>query len=266
MFRGTVHVIVGSGLTIVGAVACLYFTRLPYFQTLGVPAALGVLVTLMAALTLGPAVVMIATRFGLLEPKRKVRAPGWRRIGHRHRPVARAHPRRVVGHRRHRCARAAGGQDQLRRQALPSRHRAGQRRVRGRRAALLRGPAEPRTVDDRIRSRHAESVGHADPRARRQGRAAHPGHCPGAVDHPTPGHANHPQLHTLSDQRPERRADHESQLPAGQGSGHHEAGRSDHQVDRHPAATARAAEGECRRNRRAGPGVPRHRDDHQRGA
>ncbi len=81
MFRGTVHVIVGSGLTIAGAVACLSFTRLPYFQTLGIPAAIGVLVTLVAALTLGPAVLWIASRFGLLEPKRAVRAPGWRRIG-----------------------------------------------------------------------------------------------------------------------------------------------------------------------------------------
>ncbi|MDV3128901.1 MMPL family transporter [Mycobacterium sp. 21AC1] len=81
MFRGTVHVIVGSGLTIAGAVACLHFTRLPYFQTLGVPAAIGVLVTLAAALTLGPAVLVISSHFGLLEPKRKVRATGWRRIG-----------------------------------------------------------------------------------------------------------------------------------------------------------------------------------------
>jgi len=81
MFRGTVHVIVGSGLTIAGAVACLSFTRLPYFQTLGIPAAIGVLVTLVAALTLGPAVLWIASRFRLLEPKRTVRAPGWRRIG-----------------------------------------------------------------------------------------------------------------------------------------------------------------------------------------
>jgi RND superfamily putative drug exporter len=81
MFRGTVHVIVGSGLTIAGAVACLYFTRLPYFQSLGVPASIGVLVTLAAALTMGPAVLVISSRFGLLEPKRKVRARGWRRIG-----------------------------------------------------------------------------------------------------------------------------------------------------------------------------------------
>lgn len=81
MFRGTVHVIVGSGLTIAGAVACLHFTRLPYFQTLGVPAAIGVLVTLAAALTIGPAVLTIFSRFGLLEPKRKLQARGWRRIG-----------------------------------------------------------------------------------------------------------------------------------------------------------------------------------------
>ena len=81
MYRGTVHVIVGSGLTIAGAVACMHFTRLPYFQTLGIPAALGVLVTLAAALTLGPAVLLIASRFGLLEPKGKLRARGWRRIG-----------------------------------------------------------------------------------------------------------------------------------------------------------------------------------------
>jgi RND superfamily putative drug exporter len=81
MFHGTVHVIVGSGLTIAGAVACLSFTRLPYFQTLGIPAALGVLVTLTAALTLGPAVLIIATKFGLMEPRRKTQTRGWRRIG-----------------------------------------------------------------------------------------------------------------------------------------------------------------------------------------
>ena len=81
MFRGTVHVIVGSGLTIAGAVFCLYFTRLPYFQTMGLPSALGVLVTLAASLTLGSSVLIIASRFGLMEPKRKTRTRGWRRIG-----------------------------------------------------------------------------------------------------------------------------------------------------------------------------------------
>jgi len=81
MWRGTVHVMVGSGLTIAGAVACMGFTRLPYFQTLGIPASIGVLVTLAAALTLGPAVLLMATRFGLMEPKVAQRTRGWRKIG-----------------------------------------------------------------------------------------------------------------------------------------------------------------------------------------
>jgi len=81
MYHGTAHVVLGSGLTIVGAVFCLSFTRLPYFKSLGIPAAIGVFVALVAALTLAPAVLTIASRFGLLEPKRKARTRGWRRIG-----------------------------------------------------------------------------------------------------------------------------------------------------------------------------------------
>ena len=59
MFRGTAHVVLGSGLTIAGAMLCLSFTRLPYFQTMGVPCAVGTFVAVLAALTLGPAVVVI---------------------------------------------------------------------------------------------------------------------------------------------------------------------------------------------------------------
>ena len=81
MFGGNAHVIVGSGLTIAGATFCLSFTRLPYFQTLGVPLALGMLVLICVAMTFGPAVVVVASRFGLLEPKRAMRVRGWRKIG-----------------------------------------------------------------------------------------------------------------------------------------------------------------------------------------
>jgi RND superfamily putative drug exporter len=81
MYRGTAHVILGSGLTVAGAVLCLSFTRLPYFQSLGVPAAIGVFVALVAALTLAPAVMTIGARFGLLYPKRMARTRNWRRIG-----------------------------------------------------------------------------------------------------------------------------------------------------------------------------------------
>ncbi|OAN40684.1 RND family transporter [Mycolicibacterium iranicum] len=81
MFRGTAHVVLGSGLTIAGAMLCLSFTRLPYFQTMGVPCAVGTLVAVLAALTLGPAVIVIGSRFGLFEPKRAISSRGWRRIG-----------------------------------------------------------------------------------------------------------------------------------------------------------------------------------------
>ncbi|OBI50677.1 hypothetical protein A5707_14780 [Mycobacterium kyorinense] len=81
MYRGTSHVILGSGLTIAGATFCLRFTRMPYFQSLGVPLAIGMLVTVAAAMTLGAAVVVGASRFGLLEPKRAMRIRGWRKIG-----------------------------------------------------------------------------------------------------------------------------------------------------------------------------------------
>ncbi|WP_245233992.1 MMPL family RND transporter [Mycobacterium sp. PS03-16] len=81
MFHGTAHVVLGSGLTIAGATFCLTFTRLPYFQSLGIPLAVGMTVAVLVALTLGPAIVTVATRFGLLEPKRAMRIRGWRKLG-----------------------------------------------------------------------------------------------------------------------------------------------------------------------------------------
>jgi RND superfamily putative drug exporter len=81
MYHGTAHVVLGSGLTIAGATLCLHFTRLPYFQTLGAPLAVGMFMVTMSALTLAPALLTIASRFGLLDPKRETKTRGWRRIG-----------------------------------------------------------------------------------------------------------------------------------------------------------------------------------------
>jgi putative drug exporter of the RND superfamily len=82
MFGGTAHVVLGSGLTIAGATYCLSFTRLPWFQSLGVPLAIGMVICVFAALTLGPAVITVASRFGrLLEPERAMRVRGWRKVG-----------------------------------------------------------------------------------------------------------------------------------------------------------------------------------------
>ena len=81
MFRGTYHVILGSGLTIAGATFCLHFARLSYFKALGIPSALGLLIVIAGALTVAPAVVAVASRFGLLDPKRMIKVRGWRRVG-----------------------------------------------------------------------------------------------------------------------------------------------------------------------------------------
>lgn len=81
MFRGTYHVILGSGLTIAGATLCLHLARLSYFKALGIPSALGLLVVIAGALTAAPAIVVVASRFGLLDPRRMIKVRGWRRVG-----------------------------------------------------------------------------------------------------------------------------------------------------------------------------------------
>jgi RND superfamily putative drug exporter len=81
MFHGTAHVVLASGLTIAGAAFCLHFTRLPYFQSMGIPLSVGMVLVVAAALTLGPALIVVCSRFGLLEPKRVAPVRAWHRIG-----------------------------------------------------------------------------------------------------------------------------------------------------------------------------------------
>jgi putative drug exporter of the RND superfamily len=80
-YRGVAPVVFASGLTIAGAILCLSFTRLPYFHSLGVPCAVGMLVTVAVAVTLVPAVLAVGGRFGLFDPTRKIGVYRWRRIG-----------------------------------------------------------------------------------------------------------------------------------------------------------------------------------------
>jgi len=81
MFHSTAHVVLGSGLTIAGAMYCLSFCRLPYFQSLGAPCAIGMLVAVFAALTLAPGILVVASFFKLMDPRRRLQTRGWRRIG-----------------------------------------------------------------------------------------------------------------------------------------------------------------------------------------
>jgi putative drug exporter of the RND superfamily len=80
-YGGVAHVIVGSGLTVAGGMLCLKFTRLSYFSSISIPCVAGIFVVIIAALTLAPAIIAVASRFGLLDPKRQIRVRTWRRIG-----------------------------------------------------------------------------------------------------------------------------------------------------------------------------------------
>ncbi|WP_046301494.1 RND family transporter [Mycobacterium sp. UM_Kg27] len=79
-YRGVSHVIVGSGLTIAGAAYCLSFARLNYFNTMGPAVAISMVLTVVGALTLGPAILCVGSLFGLFDPKRTVKARLYRRI------------------------------------------------------------------------------------------------------------------------------------------------------------------------------------------
>ncbi|MDT5087401.1 MAG: putative drug exporter of the superfamily, partial [Mycobacterium sp.] len=79
-FTGVTKVVLGSGLTIVGALACLHFTRLPYFSSLAFPCAVGLLVVVAAGVTLTPALIAFASGFGLFDPKREFNYTRWRRL------------------------------------------------------------------------------------------------------------------------------------------------------------------------------------------
>ncbi len=80
-YKSVAKVVLASGLTIAGAIACLRFTRLPYFQPLGIPGAVGVLVAVAVALTLIPAAIALGSRFHWFDPRRTVITHRWRRIG-----------------------------------------------------------------------------------------------------------------------------------------------------------------------------------------
>jgi RND superfamily putative drug exporter len=80
-FKSVAPVIVGSGLTIAGATYCLSFARLPYFATMGAPVAIGMIVVVASAVTLGPAVLFLGSKIGLYESKRPPQSRFWRKVG-----------------------------------------------------------------------------------------------------------------------------------------------------------------------------------------
>jgi len=79
-YRGVTPIVIGSGLTIAGACYCLTLARLNYFHTMGPAVAISMVITIVEALTLGPALLTVGSLFGLFDPRLKAQAHLYRRI------------------------------------------------------------------------------------------------------------------------------------------------------------------------------------------
>jgi RND superfamily putative drug exporter len=80
-YRSIAPVVVGSALTVSVALACLVFAKVGSLRSAGIPCAIGILATMVAALTLTPALMSLAVRRGYLEPRPSATARRWRRVG-----------------------------------------------------------------------------------------------------------------------------------------------------------------------------------------
>ncbi|MGD1172568.1 RND family transporter [Mycobacterium seoulense] len=80
-YRSIAPVVIGSALTVSVALACLVFAQVGSFRSAGLPCAVGILATMVAALTLTPALMSLAIRRGYLEPRPSRTARRWRRVG-----------------------------------------------------------------------------------------------------------------------------------------------------------------------------------------
>ncbi|HEY6577080.1 MAG TPA: MMPL family transporter, partial [Mycobacterium sp.] len=74
-------IIVASGLTVAASCAVMSATQIVLFRTTGVPCSIGVIVAVLAALTLVPALLSILGRRGLVEPRAAATSRYWRRVG-----------------------------------------------------------------------------------------------------------------------------------------------------------------------------------------
>ena len=74
-------IIVASGLTVAASCAVMSATQIVLFRTTGLPCSIGVIVAILAALTLVPALLSILGRRGLVEPRDEATSQYWRRVG-----------------------------------------------------------------------------------------------------------------------------------------------------------------------------------------
>ncbi|MGA9614276.1 MAG: RND family transporter [Mycobacterium sp.] len=77
----TSGIIVASGLTVAASCAVMSATQISLFRTTGLPCSIGVIVAVLAALTLVPALLSILGRRGFAEPRAEGSSRYWRRVG-----------------------------------------------------------------------------------------------------------------------------------------------------------------------------------------
>lgn len=91
-YRRIMPIILASGLIVALTCAAMTVTRIGVFRTIGIPCSVGVLVTMVAAMTLTPALLMIAADRGLAEPTGRGTAGYWQRLA----DAITAHPARML--------------------------------------------------------------------------------------------------------------------------------------------------------------------------
>ncbi|ERG69097.1 hypothetical protein HMPREF9336_04241 [Segniliparus rugosus ATCC BAA-974] len=82
-YRGVAPVILASGLTVSGGMACMGFAQLDVLKSLGLPCAFGLAIATLYSVTATPAMLLIgAKRFGLFDPGKHGETTSiWRRVG-----------------------------------------------------------------------------------------------------------------------------------------------------------------------------------------
>ena len=118
-YRGVAKVVLASGATIAGAIACLSFTRLPFFQPFGVPGAVGILVASQSPYV-GSGDHGRGQPFRIIRSQATYPHPSVAADRHGDRPVARSDLDRHCGHLAHRIADVARLQAQLQRPEVSS--------------------------------------------------------------------------------------------------------------------------------------------------
>ncbi len=177
------HVILGSGIAISGATLCLSLTHLDYFRTLGPPCAVSMVVAVLSALTLGPALLTIGSKIGWIQPRKKRANPVWRKVG----TVIARWPVPMIALAALIIPLCMLGLDdlqgELQRPGFRTGKRRGEHRLRRRRQALPEELAQQRHRVREVGSRYAQYHRHDLVGPHRQGHHPHAGGRTGAKRH-----------------------------------------------------------------------------------